>query len=172
LDAQLAPPSSSSDGGAEQQQQQQQAFSGQDLSLALLATVATLPDLVEDVPKSPALVAELIGHFLAAGQLSFGLQELAVAVKEAGVEQQAAAAAGGDGEEDEQEPPLIDHEKAAPMLLIVANSIKVSSCFSYRGGPGGFLLRGRGAWSFLLRGRRAGRGSQLGHLVWTCLLLL
>jgi hypothetical protein len=125
LDAQLAAPSSSSDGGAADQQQQQQAFAGSDLSLALLATVATLPDLVEDVPKSPVLVAELIGHFLAAGQLSFGLQELATAVKEAGVEQQAAA--GGDGDEEAPEPPLIDAEKAAPMLLVVANSIKVSS---------------------------------------------
>lgn len=35
------------------------------MSTALLATVAGLPDLVDDVPKAPELVAELIGHFMA-----------------------------------------------------------------------------------------------------------
>lgn len=46
--------------------------------------VALMPDLMDDVPKSPVLVAELIGHFMAAEQLSFGLAELAAAIKESG----------------------------------------------------------------------------------------
>lgn len=144
MEAQLAGrSSSSSDGGAaaaaveeEQppQSQQQQLVTGADLSSALLAMVATLPDLVEDVPISPLLVAELAGHFLAAGQLSFTLAEFAAAVREAGAEDAAEEPKaskgedGGDQEEEDaeaQEPPLIDAEKALPMLLVVANAIKV-----------------------------------------------
>jgi len=141
LDAQLAAAaagSSSSEGDAEQQQQQQQPpFTKEDLSTALLATVATLPDLVEDVPKSPVLVAEVIGHFLAAGQLSFGLAELAAAVKEAGAD-------GGEQQEgDAEDPPLVDSEKAAPMLLVTVNAVKVGVRGGGRGGEGdsaGFVL--------------------------------
>lgn len=128
LDAQLDPAaaaadSSSEGGSSEQQQPSSPPFTKDDLSTALLATVATLPDLVEDVPKSPVLVAEVIGHFLAGGHLSFGLQELYAAVKEAGADQQGGGGEEGDGESED--PPLVDAEKAAPMLLVVANSIKV-----------------------------------------------
>jgi hypothetical protein len=88
LDAQLAAPSSSEGGSADQPAAAaatpQQHFTKEDLSTALLAAVAILPDLIDDVPKSPVLVAELIGHFLAGGQLSFSLGELAAAVREAG----------------------------------------------------------------------------------------
>lgn len=93
-----------------------------DMSTALLALVGVLPDLVEDVPKAPLLAAETIGHFMASGLITFGLGDLAKAVKEAGAED---AAKGGDEEDEALEPPLIDSEKAAPMLLIVANTIKV-----------------------------------------------
>lgn len=91
-----------------------------DMSTALLALIGILPDLVEDVPKAPVLLAEVIGHFMAAGLLTFNLPDVAKAVKEAGAED---AAAGDD--EEAMDPPLIDSEKALPMLLIVANAIKV-----------------------------------------------
>jgi hypothetical protein len=102
-----------------------QQLNGGDLSAALLAMVATMPDLVEDVPKAPLLLAALIGHFMAAGQLDFGLGELAAAVREAGAD---AGDGEQDGGDDEQDAPLVDAEKAAPMLVVAVNAIKVCVC--------------------------------------------
>lgn len=79
---------------------------------------------MDDVPKSPVLVAELIGHFMAAGALSFGLGELVSAVKDAG-----AVGAGEKQEDDPEDPPLVDAEKAAPMVLVVAKAIKVRTVY-------------------------------------------
>lgn len=84
LDAQLAAPSSSSSSEGGSAEPPAPHFTQEDLSTALLAAVAILPDLMDDVPKSPVLVAELVGHFMAAGQLTFNLKELAAAVREAG----------------------------------------------------------------------------------------
>lgn len=101
-------------------------FTRADLSTALLALVATLPDTIEDVPKAPVMVAGLIGHLLGAGHLTFGLAELASAVREAGAED-AAEAAAAEGEEEGEDPPLVDAEKAAPMLLAAANAARDAS---------------------------------------------
>jgi hypothetical protein len=140
LDAQLAAPSSSEGGEAEAPAAQ---VTKEDLSTALLATVAALVDLAEEVPKSPVLVAEVIGHFLAAGQLSFGLAELAAAVKDAGAAQQEANKEDGDGEGED--PPLVDQERAAPILLVVANAIKVcGGSWLFFGGGGEKFWR---AWT-------------------------
>eukprot|EP00879_Flechtneria_rotunda_P018132 GHRR01019014.1.p1 GENE.GHRR01019014.1~~GHRR01019014.1.p1 ORF type:complete len:326 (+),score=149.69 GHRR01019014.1:847-1824(+) len=98
-----------------------------DLSQALLGMVGILPDLVEDVPKAPLLVAGVIGHFINTGHLTFGVLELVKAVKEAGADD-GKAGGGEDGEEEEElDPPLIDSEKAGPMVLIVINAIKAAS---------------------------------------------
>jgi hypothetical protein len=93
-----------------------------DMATALTALVGVLPDLVEDVPKAPLLAAELAGHLIAAGLVPLSLADLAKAVKEAGAED---AAAGGGDDGEEMDPALIDNEKAVPMLLVVANAIKV-----------------------------------------------
>lgn len=92
------------------------------LSEALLAMVALLPDWSEDVPVAPAVVAGTLGHLLARGCTTFGLAELARALREAGADEAAAAADGDDGAAD---PPLVDGERAAPMLLSVLAELKV-----------------------------------------------
>jgi hypothetical protein len=87
-----------------------------------------LPDTSEDLPLAPTLLAELIGHFMAAGHLTFGLKEMATAVVQAGVEAGeggTAAAAAANVEKDVEDPPLVDMDAAGPMLLLVASAIKV-----------------------------------------------
>lgn len=101
-----------------QQQAQQQLFSQQDLSRALLAGVTLLPYWAEDSPKAPCVLGECVGTLLGAGQLDFGLRELAAAV--------AAAGLGPDDEFcDVEQPPLIEQGVAAPVLLAAAGAIKV-----------------------------------------------
>jgi hypothetical protein len=91
-------------------------FSKADLSTALLALVALLPDVVEDVPKAPLLAAEQIGHFMGAGHLSFDLAELATAIKEAG-RSSTGAAQGRRGEEGQNCGTLSHLLWIAPAVL-------------------------------------------------------
>jgi hypothetical protein len=69
LYAQLTAAAGSDANRQQQQQQQQPLISPVQLSTALLAAVALLPDISEDLPLAPNLLAELIGHFMAAGEL-------------------------------------------------------------------------------------------------------
>jgi hypothetical protein len=123
----------------QQQQQQQQLFTQADLSKGLLAAVSLLPEWYEDTPKAPVLVAECIGHFMAAGQVSFGLDQLVSAVTAAGVQK-----ATGEEREEEEEAPLIEEEKAAPMVLTVLDLIKVGEGGHSDWGSGCLLRRGWG----------------------------
>lgn len=82
--------------------------------------VARLSDLVEDVPKAPALTGRMLGDFAAAGRIP--LRAVCDAILEdkprGGGGDGGADEAGAQAEEEEgADPPLVDADKALPLVV-------------------------------------------------------
>ncbi len=77
--------------------------------------MARLSDLVEDVPKAPALTGRMLGDFAAAGRLPLR------AVCDAMLEAQGGGGGGDDEGDAPEDPPLVDAEKALPLVVELLN---------------------------------------------------
>ncbi|KAI8471249.1 MAG: MIF4G domain-containing protein [Monoraphidium minutum] len=99
--------------------------------------VSRLADLVEDVPRAPALTGRMLGDFAAAGRLQLR------PVADAALSERPRGSGGGEeGDEDEgEDPPLVDAEQALPLVAALLNR------WRELGDDGGAGAAPRAAWA-------------------------
>jgi len=88
-------------------------------SQAALGFVDNLADLVDDIPKAPAVFTEFVGEFVANGTVSF--KEVVAAVLDAGERPEKE-----EGDEEEPDMPLVDVGEAGPIVMKLLAAIKVA----------------------------------------------